>query len=79
MQSHRRQLVAHVVPMFVFPGLLAFSQVSSGSVVLRHGEFWIYPAQIILDAPVIEEIFWRAFSAALCDRRTVRASSIRQM
>jgi len=48
MQSHRRQLLAHVVPMFVFLGLLALSQLLSGSVALRHAEFWIYPAQTIL-------------------------------
>jgi uncharacterized protein len=48
MQSHRRQLIAHVVPMFVFLSLLALSQLLSGSVVLRHAEFWIYPAQTIL-------------------------------
>jgi CAAX prenyl protease-like protein len=34
--------------MFVFLGLLALSQLLSGSVVLRHAEFWIYPAQTIL-------------------------------
>jgi len=48
MQSHRRQLLAHVLPMFVFLGLLALSQLLSGSVALRHAEFWIYPAQTIL-------------------------------
>ena len=48
MQSHRRQLVAHVAPMFLFLGLLAFSQLLSGSVFLRPAEFWIYPAQTIL-------------------------------
>ena len=48
MQSHRRQLVAHVVPMFVFLVLLALSQLLSGSVVLRHAEFWIFPAQTVL-------------------------------
>ena len=48
MQSHRRQLLAHVVPMFVFLGLLVLSQLLSGSVALRHPEFWIYPAQTIL-------------------------------
>ena len=34
--------------MFVFFGLLGFSQLLSGSVGLRHSEFWIYPAQTIL-------------------------------
>ena len=48
MQSHRRQLLAHVAPMFVFLGLLALSQLLSGSVVLPHAEFWIYPVQTIL-------------------------------
>ena len=48
MQSHRRQLLAHVAPMLVFLGLLALSQVLSGNVILRHAEFWIYPAQAIL-------------------------------
>ena len=48
MQSQRRQLLAHVVPMFVFLGLLAFSQLLSGRVGLRHPEFWIYPVQTIL-------------------------------
>jgi CAAX prenyl protease-like protein len=48
MQSHRQQLLAHVVPMFVFLGLLALSQLLSGSVVLPHAEFWIYPVQTIL-------------------------------
>jgi CAAX prenyl protease-like protein len=48
MQSHRRQLLAHVAPMLVFLGLLALSQVLSGNVILRHAEFWIFPAQTIL-------------------------------
>lgn len=34
--------------MFVFFGLLGLSQLLSGSVGLRHSEFWIYPAQTIL-------------------------------
>src|SRR5438270_10996652 len=34
--------------MFVFLVLLALSQLLSGSVVLRHVKFWIYPAQTIL-------------------------------
>ena len=34
--------------MFVFFGLLGLSQLLSGSVALRHAEFWIYPAQTIL-------------------------------
>jgi uncharacterized protein len=51
MQSHRRQLIAHVAPMFVFLGLLALSQLLSGSserFVFRHAEFWIYPVQTIV-------------------------------
>jgi hypothetical protein len=36
--------------MFVFLGLLALSQLLSGSVVLPHAEFWIYPAQTICAA-----------------------------
>jgi len=48
MQSRRRQLVAHVVPMFVFLVLLVLSQLLGGSVVLQHAEFCIYPAQTIL-------------------------------
>jgi uncharacterized protein len=48
MQSHRRSLLAHVVPMFVFLVLLAVSQLLKGSVVLRHSEFWIYPTQTVL-------------------------------
>ncbi len=34
--------------MLVFLGLLALSQLLRGQVVLRHAEFWIYPAQTIL-------------------------------
>ena len=48
MQSRRRQFVAHVAPMFVFLGLLAFSQLLGRIVGLRHPEFWIYPAQTLL-------------------------------
>ena len=48
MRSHRRPLLAHVVPTIVFLVLLALSQLLSGSVVLRHVKFWIYPAQTIL-------------------------------
>jgi CAAX prenyl protease-like protein len=50
-QSHRRQIIAHVLPMFVFLALLALSQLlsaSGGRFLLRHAEFWIYPAQTVL-------------------------------
>src|ERR1700730_9130697 len=51
MQSHRRQLIAHVLPMLAFLALLALCQLLTGrgqSFLLRHAEFWIYPAQTIL-------------------------------
>jgi CAAX protease family protein len=51
MQSHRRHLIAHVLPMLVFLALLALCQwlaTRGQSFLLRHAEFWIYPAQTIL-------------------------------
>ena len=51
MQSHRRKLIAHVLPMVLFLTLLALCQLvtAHGHVfVLRHAEFWVYPAQTIL-------------------------------
>jgi len=51
MQSHRRQLLAHVLPMVLFLALLGLYQflTSRGQIFfLRHAEFWIYPAQTIL-------------------------------
>jgi CAAX prenyl protease-like protein len=51
MQSHRRQLIAHVLPMVLFLALLALCQLVTAhghAFVLRHAEFWIYPTQTIL-------------------------------
>ena len=51
MQSHRRQLIAHVLPMVLFLALLALCQLVTAhgqAFVLRHAEFWVYPAQTIL-------------------------------
>jgi CAAX prenyl protease-like protein len=51
MQSHRHQLIAHVLPMLLFLALLAFCRLVTAqghAFVLRHAEFWIYPAQTIL-------------------------------
>jgi CAAX prenyl protease-like protein len=51
MQSHRRQLIAHVLPMVLFLALLALCQLVTAhghAFALRHAEFWIYPAQTIL-------------------------------
>src|SRR5438132_4804606 len=51
MQSHRRQLLAHVLPMVLFLALLALCQFLTArgqTFLLRHAEFWIYPAQTIL-------------------------------
>jgi hypothetical protein len=51
MQSHRRQLLAHVLPMVLFLALLGLCQfltVHGQTFLLRHAEFWIYPAQTIL-------------------------------
>jgi CAAX prenyl protease-like protein len=50
MQSHRRQLLAHVLPMVLFLALLAlcqFLRARGQAFPLRHAEFWIYPAQTI--------------------------------
>jgi len=50
MQSHRRKLLAHVLPMVLFLALLALSQVlvaRGQTFLLRQAEFWIYPAQTI--------------------------------
>ena len=51
MQSHRRQLIAHILPMVVFLVLLALCQLvttHSHAFVLRHAEFWVYPVQTLL-------------------------------
>jgi len=51
MQSHRRQLLAHVLPMVLFLALLGLCQflTARGQIFFRrHAEFWIYPAQTIL-------------------------------
>ena len=51
MQSHRRKLIAHVLPMVLFLTLLALCQLVTAhghAFVLRHAEFWVYPAQTIL-------------------------------
>jgi uncharacterized protein len=51
MQSHRRQLIAHVLPMVLFLALLALCQLVTAhghTSVLLHAEFWVYPAQTIL-------------------------------
>jgi uncharacterized protein len=51
MQSHRRQLLAHVLPMVLFLALLALCQflTARGQIFfLHHAEFRIYPAQTIL-------------------------------
>jgi uncharacterized protein len=51
MQSHRRQLLAYVLPMVLFLALLAlcqFLRTRGQAFPLRHAEFWIYPAQTIL-------------------------------
>jgi CAAX prenyl protease-like protein len=51
MQSHRRQLIAHVLPLLLFLTLLALCQLVTAhghAFVLRHAEFWIYPTQTIL-------------------------------
>jgi hypothetical protein len=51
MQSHRRLILAHVLPMVLFLALLALGQflAARGQVFsLRHSEFWIYPVQTIL-------------------------------
>src|SRR5439155_12989026 len=56
MQSHRRQLQAHVLPMVLFLALLALCQfltVRGQTFLLRHAEFWIYPAQTILCAALL--------------------------
>src|SRR5205814_8430544 len=51
MHSHRRHLLARVLPMVWFLALLALCQflTARGQIVFRrHAEFWIYPAQTIL-------------------------------
>ena len=51
MQSHRRQLLANVLPMVLFLALLALCQFLTArgqAFPLRHAEFWIYPVQTIL-------------------------------
>jgi len=51
MQSHRRKLLAHVLPMVLFLALLALWQLLTArgqTFLLRHAEFWIYPAQTFL-------------------------------
>jgi len=56
MQSHRRQLQAHVLPMVLFLALLALCQFLTArgqTFLLRHAEFWIYPAQTILCAALL--------------------------
>jgi uncharacterized protein len=56
MQSHRRQLIAHVLPMVLFLTLLALCQLVTAhghAFVLRHAEFWIYPTQTILCGAVL--------------------------
>jgi len=56
MQSHRRQLLAHVLPMVLFLALLALCQflTARGQIFfLRHAEFWIYPAQTILGGALL--------------------------
>ena len=56
MQSHRRQLLAHVLPMVLFLALLALCQFLTArgqTFLLRHAEFWIYPAQTILCAALL--------------------------
>jgi CAAX prenyl protease-like protein len=50
MQSQRRSLLAHILPMAVFLALLAVSQWLprlGGTFAVRHAEFWVYPLQII--------------------------------
>jgi uncharacterized protein len=56
MQSHRRQLIAHVLPLLLFLTLLALCQLVTAhghGFVLRHAEFWIYPTQTILCGAVL--------------------------
>jgi len=56
MQSHRRQLLAHVLPMVLFLALLALCQFLTArgqAFPLRHAEFSIYPAQTILCGAVL--------------------------
>src|SRR5437016_12951947 len=56
MHSHRRQLLAHVLPMVLFLALLALCQFLTArgqTFLLRHAEFWIYPAQTILCAALL--------------------------
>src|SRR5438477_12590154 len=56
MQSHRRQLLAHVLPIVLFLALLALCQFLTArgqTFLLRHAEFWIYPAQTILSAALL--------------------------
>src|SRR5438067_8841934 len=56
MQSQRQSLLAHVLPMAAFLVLLAIGEwmpVSSDAFVLRHAEFWIYPAQAILGSVLL--------------------------
>src|SRR5207253_3831660 len=51
MQFRRRQILAHVLPMVLFLALLALCQSLTArgqAFLLRHAEFWIYPAQTIL-------------------------------
>lgn len=51
MQSHRRIILAHVLPMVLFLALLALGQTLAArgqAFFLRHSEFWIYPVQTIL-------------------------------
>ena len=51
MQFLRRQILAHVLPMVLFLALLALCQFITArgqAFLLRHAEFWIYPAQTIL-------------------------------
>jgi CAAX prenyl protease-like protein len=57
-EFHRRQLIAHVLPMFLFLALLALAQWLSGygsNVWFRQAKYWIYPVQTIVCGGLL---FW---------------------
>ncbi len=63
MESHRRNLIAHVLPMFLFLALLGLGQ---GLHVWRgfffqHSEFWIFPLQTFLCSAALFW-FWRCYT-----------------
>jgi uncharacterized protein len=63
MDSQRRSLLAHVLPMVLFIALLAGSQLLpnfGNAFALRHAEFWVYPGQTVLCGCLLLR-FWRCY------------------